>query len=241
MHPHRGGDAIHANPGGRPRDARMLRGLPRPRLLLHNPADHATGARVRASMRPRHLFDFPLGADARRALCFGAPRQVLCADSPADVRATIRAAERCAQDGAWVAGFVSYRGRSGVRSRPPRAPFRRVSTRVVRRIRPAAVGSAASRRSRARARARALDPGLRPPGRRPGCRGHPGRDLPWRRLPGQLHVPGSCPGFAGDDLAWFLQLREAQASRLLRRLWTSGATGSCPRPRSSSSAATAIA
>src|SRR5665213_902471 len=58
--------------------------------------------------RPRFLFDFPVGDAARRPLCFGQPRRVLRADAQGEVRRTLREAEAFAKDGAWVAGFVLY-------------------------------------------------------------------------------------------------------------------------------------
>ena len=159
--------------------------------------------------RPRHLFDFPLGADSRRPLCFGAPRQVLCADSPADVRATIRAAERCARDGAWVAGFVSYE------AAPAFDPAHRVHPSGGL---PLAWFGVFDRP--------ASDPEL--PGGPAPAPGH------WTLACGRPEYDQGVAaildaisrgdvyqvnytvrlrsGFAGDDLAWFLQLREAQAS-----------------------------
>jgi len=62
-------------------------------------------------MTPRFILDFPLDADAagpRRPLCFGAPREVLCAEKSEQVRAVLRAAEARAREGAWVVGYVSY-------------------------------------------------------------------------------------------------------------------------------------
>jgi len=54
------------------------------------------------------LFDFHDEGDRPRRLCFANPKQIFVADSVSRVRSVLGAAERAAQEGFYVAGFVSY-------------------------------------------------------------------------------------------------------------------------------------
>ena len=54
-------------------------------------------------------FTQPLLPDAPRLRCqFGAPRQVLRADAPTQVRAVLDAVHAAARQGSWCVGYVRY-------------------------------------------------------------------------------------------------------------------------------------
>jgi para-aminobenzoate synthetase / 4-amino-4-deoxychorismate lyase len=58
-------------------------------------------------VQSRFQFHFPLDGVAA-PLCFGEPREILCAETVAEVRDVVRLAEARARSGAWVAGMVGY-------------------------------------------------------------------------------------------------------------------------------------
>ncbi len=158
----------------------------------------------------RFLFDFPPGGvESRRPLCFGAPRQVLSAESLAGVRRTIAAAEEAARKGSWVAGFVLYEAgpafdRAQATKRAAKLPLawfgvfdgpladpRLPSASVI------APGdwTCSCPRSEYDRNVSEILQGI--------CRG----DVYQVNYTVRLRST-----FAGDDLAWFLRLRERQAS-----------------------------
>lgn len=58
--------------------------------------------------RPRAIIDFPAADGTRDLLAFETPREILCAESPGQVRDVVRSAEQHARAGFWVVGLVSY-------------------------------------------------------------------------------------------------------------------------------------
>ncbi len=159
--------------------------------------------------RPQLVLDFPVVQEARHPLCFSDPRTVLCASTPQEVRDVLREAERLARAGAWVAGYVAYEAAPAF-DRAHRVPggagtiapawFAAFDAPMAdAQLPPPATGPAEwrpawdrDRYDRAIAQVRAAI-----------ARG----DLYQVNLTMPLRAP-----FAGDDLAWFLALRAAQAS-----------------------------
>ena len=61
------------------------------------------------TMPPHCLFDFPCSdSGEHRLLAFGAPREVLRAEHPGEVRDVLQIADERARAGAWVGGYVAY-------------------------------------------------------------------------------------------------------------------------------------